>query len=61
MIHAEVVSIIRGNIPELFGYIKTATMECFDDRYVALLDVVAAVATVVIASVGIGGGRAFQY
>nr|KAJ0200926.1 hypothetical protein LSAT_V11C600339460 [Lactuca sativa] len=36
MNHAEVISILRGQIPELFGSIKTVVMELFDDRYVAL-------------------------
>ena len=56
MIHAEVVYIVWGQIPELFGSIKTVMMEFFDQRYVALSKSVAATATVVVVDAEIGGG-----
>ena len=41
----EVVEIVRGQIPEMFGSIKTAMMEYFDDIYAALAETAAATAT----------------
>lgn len=61
MIHAKDVSIVRGQIPNLFGSIKTSMMEFFDDRYNALSKADVVAATVVFAAAGIGTGRAFQY
>ena len=61
MIHTEVVSIVRGQIPELFGSIKTAMMEFFDDRYAAYSETTAVTATTTIVAARIGAGRAFQY
>ena len=49
MIHAEVVFIVWGQISKLFGSINTAKIEFFDDRYVALSKVAAAM--------GIRGGE----
>lgn len=56
MTHVEVVSIVRGQIPELFGFIKTDMMEFFDDRYTALSEAAAAAAaTAIVAAVRIAG------
>ena len=54
IIQEEVVSIIRGQIPELFGFIKTATMEFFDDQYASLPEVTNVASTTVVIVVGIG-------
>ena len=61
IIHEEVVEIVRGQIPELFGTIKSAMMEYFDDRYVALVEMVVVVAAsaVTTARGGVGAGRGF--
>lgn len=61
MMHVDVVSIVRGQKPELFGSINTAMMEFFDDQYVARFKATAATATATVATAGIGVGRAFQY
>lgn len=61
MIHDEVVSIVQGQILELFGSIKTSMMEFFDDRYASLSETVATVGTTTVVVVEIGLGSAFQY
>ena len=43
----------------MFGCITTAMVEYFDERYAAISEVNVAVATVVVATAGIGAGRAF--
>ena len=53
IIREEVVSIVQGQILNLFCYIMTAMMEFFDDQYAALSDTVVAVRS--------GTGRSFQY
>ncbi|XP_023749108.1 acetylornithine aminotransferase, chloroplastic/mitochondrial [Lactuca sativa] len=45
MIHDEVVTVIRAEIPDMFGSIKTTLIEMFDERYAAVTEVVAAAAT----------------
>ena len=59
IIHEEVISIVREQIPELFGCIKTAMIEFFNDRYAALSENATAAATVAVVAVGFGVGRAF--
>ena len=49
ILHEEVVAMVLGEIPERFGSIKPAVMELFDEKYVALSEVVA-IATVVAAA-----------
>ena len=46
----------------MFGSIKTAMVEYFDERYAALADTVAAAATSAVTATRVGGGagRAFQ-
>ena len=63
IIHEEEVELVRGQIPELFGSIKTAMMEYFDDRYAALAetDAAAVASAVTAAGGGVGFGRGFQY
>ena len=61
IIRQEVVSIVRRQILELFGSIKTSMMEFFDDRYATLLETATAIATIIIVVAVIGIGRAFQY
>ena len=58
IIHEEVIKIVRGHIPELFGTINSAMMAYFDDRYVALAETATAAAT---ATGGGGASRGFQY
>ena len=52
---------IREVTPELFGMVKDAMIELFDDRYAALSEVVVAVATMAVATFGARGERYFQY
>ena len=59
IIREEVVSIVRVQILELFESINTAMMEFFDDRYAALLETAAVVASTAFAAARIGVGRAF--
>ena len=61
IIREEVVRIVQGQIPKLFGTIKSAMMEYFDDIYAALTETVAAAATVAVTAAGRGAGRVFHY
>ena len=61
IIREEVVEIVRGQIPEMFGSIKTPMMEYFDDRYASIAETTAAAASAVVAAAGTGTGQAFQY
>ena len=56
IIREEVVEIVRGQILEMFGSIKTAMMEYFDDIYATLAEMAAASAT----TAGGGASRGFQ-
>lgn len=48
-----------GQIPEMFGSIKTAMMEYFDDRYATLAEAAVAGATMVVAAARVGDIWAF--
>lgn len=61
ILHDEVAALFRAELPELFGSIKTAMVEYFDERYAALVETAAAVATVTVAIAGGGADRDFQY
>ena len=64
IIREEVVEIVRGQISELFGSIKTAMMEYIDDIYVAHMETaITAIASAVTAAGGggVGASRDFQY
>ena len=63
IIREEVIEIVRSQISELFGTIKSAMMEYFDDRYAALVETAAAAATLAVTAAGggVGAGRGFQY
>ena len=61
--HDEIAAAFRAQLPEMFGSIKTAMVEYFDERYAALAETAAAAATSAVTAAGVGGGagRAFQY
>ena len=59
ILYDEVVVIVWDQIPELFGSIKTATMEFFDERYTTIAKTVAAAASAAVATIGVGLGRVF--
>ena len=61
ILHDEVTAMFRAELPELFGSIKTAMVEYFDERYAALAETAAAAATTAVAAAGGGAGRGFQY
>ena len=61
ILHDEVAALIRAELPELFGSIKTAMVEYFDERYAALTETAAAAATAAVAAAGGGASRGFQY
>ena len=42
----EIAELFRAELPELFGSIKTAMVEYFDERYAALTETAAAAATI---------------
>ena len=56
-----VAALFRAELPELFGSIKTAMIEYFDERYAALAETAAAAATAAVAAARGGAGRGFQY
>ena len=57
----EIAELFRAELPKLFGSIKTAMVEYFDERYAALIETAAAAATAAVAAAGGGAGRGFQY
>ena len=61
MIHEEVVAPVRSEILEMFGSIKTMLIETFDERYAALTEVVAAIATTVVVAARPQGGDSLLY
>ena len=46
----EIAELFRAELPELFGLIKTAMVEYFDERYAALAETAAAAATTAVAA-----------
>ena len=50
MIHEEVVAVIRVEILEMFGSIKTTLIHTFDERYTAITEAVADAATAAVAT-----------
>ena len=52
----EIAELFRAELPELFGSIKTAMVEYFDECYAPLAETTAAVATTVVTTTG-GGAR----
>ena len=61
IIREEVVTIVRGQISEMFGSIKTMMMEFFDDHYTAIVEMVAVATSRTVAATCARSGRAFQY
>ena len=61
ILREEIAELFRAELPELFGSIKTAMVEYFDERYAALTETATAVATAAVAAVGGGASRGFQY
>ena len=61
MIHKEVATAIRAEIPEMFGSIKTTLMETFDERYAALTEAAATAATAVVAAATPQGGDSLLF
>ena len=57
----EVAALLRAELPELFGSIKTAMIEYFDERYAALAETAAAAVTAAVATAKRGASRGFQY
>ena len=52
IIGEEVLEIVWGQIPEMFGSIKTAMVEYFDECYVTLAETAAAAATTAVTTTG---------
>lgn len=61
ILHDQVVALFRAELPKLFGSIKTAMVEYFDERYAALTETATAAATAAVAPTGEGAGQGFQY
>ena len=59
IIREEVVEIVPGHIPEMFGSIKTAMMEYFDETYATLVETAVVTATKAITAASGGAGRGF--
>ena len=59
LISADVVTAVRGSIPELFRSSKTAMIELFDDHHATLSKATVAATTTVVAAAGVRGERAF--
>ena len=61
ILHDEVAALFRVEFPELFGSMKTAMVEYFDECYAALAETAVAAAAATIETTGGGAGRGFQY
>lgn len=61
MISIEVVTAIRGSIPELFGSIKISMLTLFDDRDATLFEVVVPATTTTVVVAEVRGERSFHY
>ena len=61
ILHDEVAAIFRAELAEMFGSIKTAMVEYFDEHYAALTEAAAAAATSAVTVARGGTGRGFQY
>ena len=55
------VAIIRGQILEMPGSIKTTMMEFFEDRYAAIAETVVFAASATMAAASVGTRQVFQY
>ena len=51
IVATEVATTIREAIPKMFGSVKTTLIKTFDNRYVAVTEAAAAVATATLATV----------
>lgn len=61
LITTKVVVVVRCAIPEVFGSIKTAMIELFNEGYFILSEVVVVAATTTVAAVGVQARGSFQY
>ena len=61
LIYSEVVTAIRGKIPEMYESIKTVMIEYFSDCYTTLCEAAISTATTAVAAAGVRGEQAFQY
>ena len=61
ILHEEVVALFQAHLSGMFGSIKTAMVEYFNERYAAIAETVSVVAFSAIAAVGGGAAWAFQY
>ena len=61
IIHEEVAAVIRAEIPEMFGSIKTTLIETFDERYAALSEAAVAAATAIVAAARPQGGDSLLF
>ena len=61
LISIERMTVIRGQILELSGSIKTAMIKYFDGHYATLSEATVSAATMTIAVDGVCGERVFQY
>ena len=61
ILHDEMAAMFRAQLPKMFGSIKTAMVEYFDEPYAALAESATAAVIAVIAAAGGGVSRGFQY
>ena len=61
IIKGEVIEIVRGQIPEMLGSIKSTMVEYFDERCAAITETAVVVATIAVMVAGGGASRASQY
>ena len=61
MIHDEVVAVIRAEILDMFGSIKSTLIETFDERYAAVTEAAAAAATATVATARPQGGDSLLF
>ena len=61
ILHDKVVILFRAQLPKVFGYVKTAMVEYFDERYATIAETPSATASTPMAATSSGAGRAFLY
>ena len=61
IIREEVIRVVREKFPVMFGSIKTAMVEYFDEHYAAIAETVAMTALAVVTMARGGARQAFQY
>ena len=61
ILHDEVATLFQAQLSEMFGSIKSAMVEYFDERYVAIAETAIATTTTTVRAAEGGASWAFRY